>query len=93
MSKERRARAPFRPVVLSNNAENAIAGRDQFLTEFDFVFESSGTARRLAACIMPLSAAISRAPRIWAPRHYAGFPRADTRRHATPVRWSSGWIN
>ncbi len=49
VSKERRARAPFRPVVLSNNAENAIAGRDQFLTEFDFV----GTADYTPFHVLP----------------------------------------
>lgn len=49
VSKERRAKAAFRPVVLSNNAENAIPGRDQFLTEFDFV----GTADYTPFHVLP----------------------------------------
>lgn len=40
----RRARSPFRPIILSNNAEKPIPGREQFLTEFDFVGTGDPTA-------------------------------------------------
>jgi isopenicillin-N epimerase len=44
VSKERRARRAFRPLVLSNFAESPIAGRDHFLTEFDYTGTSDQTA-------------------------------------------------
>lgn len=44
VDRARRERAAFRPVILSNNAENPVAGRDQFLTEFDYVGTSDYSA-------------------------------------------------
>ncbi len=45
----------FRPLALSNNAEKPIPGRDQFLTEFDFLGTSDQTAHltipRALSCV------------------------------------------
>jgi isopenicillin-N epimerase len=48
--------ARFRPLVLSNNAQRPIAGRDQFLTEFDYL----GTTDQTAFMSIPASLRVMR---------------------------------